>query len=288
MPNSTRRQSAANLAQHDPVWRQLRQEAEAMVTAEPALSSFVYETVLNHDTLEEALVHRLGDRLGRDIVSASMIRQTYLEALSSEPVLAEIFRVDMVAVYDRDPVCSRLLEPVLYFKGFHALQTHRLANWLWRQGRHDFALYLQSRSSEVFQVDIHPAVPVGRGIFFDHGTGLVVGATATIGDDVSILQGVTLGGTGKEDGDRHPKIQNGVLIGAGAKILGNLHIGHCSRIAAGSVVLTDVPPNTTVAGVPARIVGKAGCSEPARSMNQLLARDSVEPMDESGEEDGES
>ncbi|SHM11066.1 serine O-acetyltransferase [Roseibium suaedae] len=275
MSNPSPRQNAASLALHDPVWRQLREEAKAMVAAEPALSSFVYETVLNHEKLEEAVVHRLGDRLGRDIVSASLIRQTYLEALASEPVLAEIFRVDMVAVFDRDPACNRLLEPVLYFKGFHALQTHRLANWLWRQGRHDFALYLQSRSSEVFQVDIHPAVPVGRGIFIDHGTGLVVGGTAQIGDDVSILQGVTLGGTGKESGDRHPKIRHGVLIGAGAKILGNLEIGNCSRIAAGSVVLKDVPPNSTVAGVPAKVVGRAGCSEPARSMNQLLAADAV-------------
>lgn len=275
MSNPSPRQNAASLALHDPVWRQLREEAKAMVAAEPALSSFVYETVLNHEKLEEAVVHRLGDRLGRDIVSASLIRQTYLEALASEPVLAEIFRVDMVAVFDRDPACNRLLEPVLYFKGFHALQTHRLANWLWRQGRHDFALYLQSRSSEVFQVDIHPAVPVGRGIFIDHGTGLVVGGTAQIGDDVSILQGVTLGGTGKESGDRHPKIRHGVLIGAGAKILGNLEIGNCSRIAAGSVVLKDVPPNSTVAGVPAKVVGRAGCSEPARSMNQLLAADAA-------------
>lgn len=288
MPNPIPRQSGAPIAQHDPVWRQLRDEARAMVAAEPALSSFVYETVLNHERLEEAVIHRLGDRLGRDIVSASLIRQTYVEALADEPVLAEIFRVDIVAVYDRDPACGRFLEPVLYFKGFHALQTHRLANWLWRQGRHDFALYLQSRASEVFQVDIHPAVPVGRGIFIDHGTGLVVGGTAVIEDDVSILQGVTLGGTGKEDGDRHPKIRRGVLIGAGAKILGNLEIGHCSRVAAGSVVLRDIPPNTTVAGVPAKVVGKAGCSEPARSMNQLLAADPVYAGAGLGEEAGES
>lgn len=286
MSNPSPRQNAANLALHDPVWRQLREEAQAMVACEPALSSFVYETVLNHETLEEAVVHRLGDRLGRDIVSASLIRQTYLEALASEPVLAEIFRVDIVSVYDRDPVCHRLLEPVLYFKGFHALQTHRLANWLWRQGREDFALYLQSRSSEVFQVDIHPAVPVGRGIFIDHGTGVVVGQTASIGDDVSILQGVTLGGTGKEGGDRHPKIRNGVLIGAGAKVLGNLEIGHCSRIAAGSVVLSPVPPNTTVAGVPAKIVGKAGCAEPSRSMDQLIEAENAGKL--AVKEDGES
>ncbi|MTH99419.1 serine O-acetyltransferase [Roseibium sp. RKSG952] len=271
MANPTRAENAASLAQHDPVWRQLREEARAMVTSEPALASFVYETVLNHETLEEAVVHRLGDRLGRDVVSASLVRQTYLEALADEPQLGEIFRVDIVAVFDRDPACDRFLEPVLYFKGFHALQTQRLTHWLWRQGRKDFALYLQSRSSEVFQVDIHPAVPMGRGIFIDHGTGVVVGETAVIEDDVSILQGVTLGGTGKEDGDRHPKIRHGVLLGAGAKVLGNLEIGHCSRIASGSVVLNEVPANSTVAGVPARIVGKAGCREPARSMNQLIA-----------------
>lgn len=271
MVNSNLRPAAGSIALHDPAWRQMREEAERMVVDEPALSSFVYETVLNHQRLEDAVIHRLGDRLGRDVVSASLIRQTYQEALISEPDLGEIFRVDMMAVFDRDPACTRLLEPVLYFKGFHALQTHRLANWLWRQGRKDFALYLQSRSSEVFQVDIHPAVPVGRGIFIDHATGLVVGSTAVIEDDVSILQGVTLGGTGKEQGDRHPKIRKGVLIGAGANVLGNIEIGRCSRVAAGSVVLQDVPCNTTVAGVPARVVGKAGCAEPARSMDQLLA-----------------
>ncbi|MCY1705826.1 serine O-acetyltransferase [Pannonibacter sp. SL95] len=271
MVNSNLRPAAGSIALHDPAWRQMREEAERMVVDEPALSSFVYETVLNHQRLEDAVIHRLGDRLGRDVVSASLIRQTYQEALISEPDLGEIFRVDMMAVFDRDPACNRLLEPVLYFKGFHALQTHRLANWLWRQGRKDFALYLQSRSSEVFQVDIHPAVPVGRGIFIDHATGLVVGSTAVIEDDVSILQGVTLGGTGKEQGDRHPKIRKGVLIGAGANVLGNIEIGRCSRVAAGSVVLQDVPCNTTVAGVPARVVGKAGCAEPARSMDQLLA-----------------
>ena len=271
MVNSNLRPAAGSIALHDPAWRQMREEAERMVVDEPALSSFVYETVLNHQRLEDAVIHRLGDRLGRDVVSASLIRQTYQEALISEPDLGEIFRVDMMAVVDRDPACNRLLEPVLYFKGFHALQTHRLANWLWRQGRKDFALYLQSRSSEVFQVDIHPAVPVGRGISIDHATGLVVGSTAVIEDDVSILQGVTLGGTGKEQGDRHPKIRKGVLIGAGANVLGNIEIGRCSRVAAGSVVLQDVPCNTTVAGVPARVVGKAGCAEPARSMDQLLA-----------------
>jgi serine O-acetyltransferase len=171
-----------------------------------------------------------------------------------------------MAVVDRDPACDRVIEPVLYFKGFHAIQTHRLAHWLWRQGRKDFALYLQSRASEVFQTDIHPAARVGKGIFLDHATGLVVGSTAVIEDDVSMLQGVTLGGTGKETGDRHPKIRRGVLIGAGAKILGNIEIGQCVRVAAGSVVLQAVPRNSTVAGVPARVVGTAGLRR-ARPLN---------------------
>jgi serine O-acetyltransferase len=271
MPQSTNATEAASLPRHDPVWERLREEASAMVRGEPALASFVYETVLNHDRLEEAVVRRLADRLGHVVVSASLIRQTYLEALAESRELAETFRVDIVAVHDRDPACTRFLEPLLYFKGFHALQTHRLANWLWKRGRKDFALYLQSRCSEVFQVDIHPAVPVGQGVFVDHATGIVVGATAQIGDNVSILQNVTLGGTGKEEGDRHPKIRNGVLIGAGAKVLGNIEIGRCSKVASGSVVLQDVPENSTVAGVPARVVGQAGCAEPSRSMNQLLA-----------------
>ncbi|HVD73015.1 MAG TPA: serine O-acetyltransferase, partial [Xanthobacteraceae bacterium] len=184
--------------------------------------------------------------------------------------IGDAFRADIVATVDRDPATNRFLEPVLYFKGFHAIQTHRLAHWLWGRGRKDFAYYLQSQSSAVFQTDINPAVSIGRGIFLDHATGVVVGETAVIEDDVSILQEVTLGGTGKEAGDRHPKIRRGVLIGAGAKILGNIEIGHCARIAAGSVVLKSVPHNTTVAGVPARVIGEAGCPEPSRTMDHLF------------------
>ncbi len=181
------------------------------------------------------------------------------------------FRADIAAILDRDPATGRFIDPVLHYKGFHAVQTHRFAHWLWRRGRIDLALYLQSRASEVFQTDIHPAARVGRGFFLDHATGVVIGQTATVGDNVSMLHGVTLGGTGKESGDRHPKIGSGVLIGAGAKILGNIEVGNCARIAAGSVVLSPVPHNTTVAGVPARVVGEAGCAEPARQMDQLLA-----------------
>jgi serine O-acetyltransferase len=254
----------------DPVWVQLRREAEETVRREPELASFIYSTLLHHDTLEAAVVHRIAERLGHPDVSGELIRQAYTNALDADPTIATAFRADIVATVDRDPAASRYIEPVLYFKGFHAIQTHRLAHWLWGQGRRDFAYYLQSQSSAVFQCDINPAVPMGRGIFLDHATGLVVGETAVIEDDVSILQDVTLGGTGKETGDRHPKIRRGVLIGAGAKILGNIEIGHCARVAAGSVVLKPVPPNKTVAGVPARVVGEAGCPEPSRSMDQLL------------------
>jgi serine O-acetyltransferase len=182
------------------------------------------------------------------------------------------FCADIVAVRERDPACERLIEPLLYFKGFHAIETHRLAHQLWTQGRPDVAFYLQSRSSEVFQTDIHPAARLGTGIFLDHATGLVVGATTVVDDDVSILQNVTLGGTGTEVGDRHPKVRRGVLIGAGAKILGDIEIGAGSRIGVGAVVLHSVPPGTTVAGIPAKVVGAAGAAEPARSMQQIPAR----------------
>jgi serine O-acetyltransferase len=254
----------------DPVWSRVRDEADAIVHAEPHLSSFVFANILQLNSLEAAVVQRVASRLDHPDVPATLIAQAFAQALDADPGIAEAFRIDIAAVVDRDPATTRFIEPILYFKGFHAIQTHRLAHWLWLSGRHDFALYLQSRSSAVFQCDINPAVVMGRGIFFDHATGIVIGETALIEDDVSILQDVTLGGTGKETGDRHPKIRRGVMIGAGAKILGNIEIGRCARIAAGSVVLKPVPRNTTVAGVPARVVGEAGCAEPARSMDQIL------------------
>ncbi|HEX2257902.1 MAG TPA: serine O-acetyltransferase [Afifellaceae bacterium] len=254
----------------DPVWSIIRSEAEAVVAREPSLAGFIYASVLNYETLEEAVSSRVADRLDHAALSGEMIRHAFGEFFRDRPEIGEVVRVDLVAVRDRDPACNRLIEPLLYFKGFHAIQTQRLSHWLFHGGREDFAFYLQSRASEVFQVDIHPAVPMGRGIFIDHATGVVVGGTAVIEDEVSILQNVTLGGTGKEGGDRHPKIRRGVLIGAGATILGNIEVGHCSRVAAGSVVLKSVPPKTTVAGVPARVVGQAGCAEPSRSMDHLL------------------
>lgn len=253
----------------DPIWDMVKAEARIAADNDPVMATFLYSTVINHLSLEDAVIYRVCERLDHADMPAVLLRQAFEEMNRDNPEWSAIIRVDIQAYYDRDPVCTRYIEPVLYFKGFHAIQTYRLANWLLKRGRKDFALYLQSRSSSVFQTDINPAARIGRGLFLDHATGLVVGETASIGDNVSILQGVTLGGTGKEAGDRHPKIGNSVLIGAGAKVLGNISVGDCSRIAAGSVVLKPVPGKTTVAGVPARIVGEAGCSEPSRSMDQV-------------------
>ncbi len=239
------------------------------------MTSFVVTTILNHPSLESAVVHRVASRLGHAVMSDDLIAQTFQEAIEADPSIGEAFRADIAAVADRDPACTRLIEPVLYFKGFHAIQTHRLAFWLWNAGRQDFALYLQSRSSEVFQTDIHPAARIGRGVFLDHATAIVIGETAVVEDNVSILQSVTLGGTGKESGDRHPKIRRGVLIGAGAIVLGNIEVGENARVGAGSVVLAPVAPGTTVAGVPAKVVGRTGTNPPASSMDHVFKGEGI-------------
>jgi serine O-acetyltransferase len=261
----------AKLSTVDPAWSHIREEAEAIADAEPAMAGFVIQTILNEKSLEEAISHRVVSRLEHGDVSGVLLRQAFEEVLNAHPELGDAFRADIAAIYDRDPACSRLIDPVLYFKGFHAVQTHRFAHLLWQQNRRDLAYYLQSRASQIFQIDIHPAVPMGKGIMIDHGHGVVIGETAEVEDEVSILHGVTLGGTGKEAGNRHPKIRHGVMIGAGAKILGNIEVGSCARVAAGSVVLRDVPPKTTVVGVPAKVIGAADCPEPSRAMNQLIA-----------------
>jgi serine O-acetyltransferase len=219
----------------------VREEAEAVVAKDPVMATFIYSTILNHTRLEDAVIARIADRLHSREISGEIIRQSFERMLDEWPEWQDVLRIDIAAVYDRDPACERFIEPILYFKGFHAIQTHRLAHWSWKHGHKDFALYLQSRSSQVFQTDINPQATLGKGIFLDHATGLVVGATAVIGNDVSILHSVTLGGTGKESGDRHPKIGHGVLIGAGATVLGNIEVGINSRIAAGSLVLKPVP-----------------------------------------------
>ena len=246
------------IATVDPVWDAIQANAREIFANEPSLSGMVISNVLNHDSFEAALAHRLAERLDHTDVSADLIRQAFHDALAVRPEIGLEARADLAATLERDPACHRAIEPLLYFKGYQAIQTHRFAHALFKAGRRDFALYLQSRSSQVFQVDINPAARIGKGIMLDHGTGFVVGETAVIGDNVSILQGVTLGGTGKAEEDRHPKIGNGVLIGAGAKVLGNIKVGDCARIGAGSVVVKEVPPHVTVAGVPAKVIGEAG------------------------------
>jgi len=259
----------------DPLWSRIKLDASLAIENDQTVTGLMQQAVLNHHSFDQAVASRIASRLARPLLDYDRLYAQLSSLLDPNPGLVQSMAAYCLAVLDRDPACTRLIEPLLYFKGFHALQTHRFAYHLWHMGRKDFALYLQSCSSEVFQTDIHPQAQIGQGVFLDHATGLVVGSTAVIEDDVSILQGVTLGGTGKETGDRHPKIRKGVLIGAGAKILGNIEIGHCARVAAGSVVLNSVPHNMTVAGVPARVVGEAGCAEPARSMDQILAEKQI-------------
>lgn len=254
----------------DPVWSTIREEAARLAADEPLMASVVHAVILNHRTLEDALSYRIAEKLASSEMPALLVRELCQEAFTARPEIGVASRADIIAVYERDPFCDRYLQPLMYFKGFLALQSYRVAHWLWQTGRRDLAMFIQMRCSELFSIDINPAARIGRGIMIDHAHAIVIGETAVVGDDVSMLHSVTLGGTGKEGGDRHPKIGDGVLIGAGAKVLGNIRVGNCSRIAAGSVVLKDVPPCVTVAGVPARIVGEAGCDRPSHSMNHLM------------------
>ena len=259
------------IAPLDPVWQRIRDEAAQTIADEPLLGSVIHNNILHHPSFERALAFRFSLKLASAEISEQILREIADEAYGSDSTLGDAARADVVAVFDRDPACHRFIQPVLFFKGYQAVQAYRVGHWLWRQGRRDMARFVQMRISEMFGVDIHPAARIGKGIMIDHAHSIVIGETAVVGDNVSMLHSVTLGGTGKEDGDRHPKIGNGVLIGAGAKVLGNIKVGDCSRIAAGSVVLAEVPPCTTVAGVPARIVGEAGCAQPAITMDHRLA-----------------
>ncbi|PHQ70698.1 MULTISPECIES: serine O-acetyltransferase [unclassified Paracoccus (in: a-proteobacteria)] len=261
--------NALNL-DRDAIWAQIRDEATEAVRGEPLLGSLIHAGLLHHHSLEAALAYRFSLKLASGEMSEQILRELADHAYAASPELAEAARADLMAVYDRDPATHRLIQPILFFKGYQALQAYRMGHWLWQQDRRDMAYFVQMRCSECFGVDIHPAAKIGTGVMIDHAHSIVIGETATVGNDVSMLHSVTLGGTGKEDGDRHPKIGDGVMIGAGAKVLGNIRIGHHSRIAAGSVVLHDVPCCKTVAGVPARVIGDAGCPEPSHSMNQLL------------------
>lgn len=255
----------------DPVWQRVSEEAFDAVRAEPLLGGLIHSSLLHHKNMESALAFRFSMKLASGEMSEQILREIADEAYASDSWLGGAARSDLVAVFERDPACHRFIQPMLFFKGYQAVQAYRVGHWLWETGRKDLAYFVQMRVSEVFGVDIHPAAVVGQGIMIDHAHSIVIGETAVVGDNVSMLHSVTLGGTGKEDGDRHPKIGNGVMIGAGAKVLGNIHVGYCSRIAAGSVVLHDVPHNTTVAGVPAKVIGEAGCSQPSITMDQLIS-----------------
>jgi serine O-acetyltransferase len=265
------------LASCDPVWAQLRAEAEAMALGEPALAGFIHATILKHDRLENALSYHLARKLGGGDIDPLLARETFEEALAGGTGIGEAIRADLSAVFERDPACHSFVEAFLYYKGFHALESYRVGHWLWHQNRHALALFFQSRISELFAVDIHPAAKLGRGIMIDHATGVVIGETAVVEDDVSMLHGVTLGGTGKGTGDRHPKIRRGVLLSMGAKILGNIEIGEYSRVGAGSVVLKSVPAGCTAVGIPAKLVNCAGSERPSQEMNHL-----IEEQDETG------
>lgn len=262
--------------QQDPVWGRVRAEAEADAKVEPMLASFIYSIVLNHSTLEDALSFQLAGKLESHTLTAVSLRDLIDEAFRNDPAIGEAIREDMVAVCERDAACNKYSTPLLYFKGYQAIQAYRVAHYYWTRNRHELALFLQSRISEVFAVDIHPAAKIGRGILIDHATSVVIGETAVVEDNVSMLHEVTLGGTGKVMGDRHPKVRRGVLIAAGAKILGNVEIGEGAKVGGGAVVLDDVAPHTTVVGVPARPVGHTHAEQPALEMDHRIYEDDYE------------
>lgn len=256
-------------SRRDRIWEAVRREVEIEAGREPMLAGFMHATVLNHVRLEDSLSFILANRLACSTIHPMAVREVIDEALAGDPSIGEAVRADLEGVRMRDPACKGFSVALLYFKGFHALQAHRIAHWLWGQGREGLAMFLQSLVSERCAVDIHPAARIGRGIMFDHATGIVIGETSVVEDHVSFLHEVTLGGTGKETGDRHPKVRRNVMIGAGSKILGNVEIGEGAKIAAGSVVLKNIPPHCTAAGVPARVVGRT-CERPADEMDQSL------------------
>lgn len=264
-------QTAENLRELDPVWDLIRKDAQELAEREPLMAGMMQSNILRHSSLEKTLAHRIATKISNDELAPQILRDVVDSAYAADPSIVDAARADLVAVFDRDPACHTMLQPLLFFKGFQAMQAYRIAHWLWREDRRELSYFLQMRCSEAFGVDIHPAAVIGKGIMIDHAHSIVIGETARVGDNVSMLHSVTLGGTGKEHDVRHPTIEDGVLIGAGAKVLGAITVGHCSRIAAGSVVLKEIPPCKTVAGVPARIVGEAGCDQPSQSMDQLIS-----------------
>jgi serine O-acetyltransferase len=268
--------AATRIGVESAIWRDLRREAAEIARQEPFLAPHIEVVLLGHEAFEDALAGLIAHKLYDDTLAEGALAELVRAAVADDPTIAGAALADLTAVIERDPAAGCLINPFLYFKGYQGLQAHRVAHWLWRSGRHHAALYLQSRVSQKFGMDIHPAARIGRGILIDHATGIVIGETTVIGNDVSMLQNVTLGGTGKQRGDRHPKVGNGVLIGAGATVLGNITVGEGSKVGAGSVVLSDVPPHCTVAGVPARIVSRRCPSSPALTMDHSLPCDGTD------------
>lgn len=254
----------------DPVWESIRASAQQLAVEEPVLAKQITGLILDRQSLEEAISYQLAAKLTYLSHWEFHLEEVFLEVLKGQPAVSDSIRRDLIAICDRDAACTDLLTPLLHFKGFKAITTHRISHQLWLAGRRHLALHLQSLTSEFFGVDIHPAARFGAGIMLDHATGFVAGETSVVDDDVSILHSVTLGGTGKDTGDRHPKIRAGVLIGAGAKILGNIIVGKGARVGANSVVLSDVPEHVTVAGVPARVVGHNQDPAPAHHMDHRI------------------
>jgi serine O-acetyltransferase len=260
---------ALEIERFDPVWDRIVSESKSVLDVEPLLGAMIHSSILHHSSLDQAIAYRISLKLASAEMPEQMLREVTDQAYLEGQIGLQS-RADLVANLERDPACHRLIQPILYFKGFHAVQAYRVSHWLWNKGRKDLSYFFQSRISEVFGIDIHPAAVIGHGIMIDHAHSIVIGETAVVGNNVSMLHSVTLGGTGKQDDNRHPKIGDGVMIGAGAKVLGNIKVGHCSRIAAGSVVLHEIPPGKTVAGVPAKIVGTAGCDQPSIMMDQFV------------------
>ena len=260
----------AEIASAGSLWQAMRSEVKARAEFEPIMATYFQATVLNHDTLEGSLSFLLASKLDSSVVSSMALREIIQDAFANEASLTRAAEIDIKATRDRDPACNSYSTPFLFYKGFPALQIHRVAHWLWLQERHSLAFFLQNQVSTIFGVDIHPAARIGCGIMLDHATGLVIGETAIVEDDVSILHGVTLGGTGKESDDRHPKVRSGVMIGANASIIGNIEIGEGAKVGAGSVVMKDVPPHVTVAGIPAKVIGKLNQECDGRDMEQCF------------------
>ena len=258
------------LANKNSIWDLIRNEAEQIALRKQEIKKFLKSTILKHKSLESSLAWRLASKLCSPEISNKRLYELALSSYKKKNILVENACLDIIAVKERDPACSRYLEPLLYFKGFQAIQAYRLSNYLYKLDNCDLAFFLQMRMSEVFGVDIHPNASIGNSIMIDHAHSIVIGETAIVGNNVSMLHSVTLGGTGKEKGLRHPKIGDGVLLGAGASVLGNISVGRCSKVASGSVVLSNVPEFKTVAGIPARVVGTSGCDQPSSEMDHNL------------------